>query len=68
LRCAERGAHLDDYETEAAIVSGIFRDYVQRNLSMHQIRGTGRTNVSRWSLAVASAYYIEFATERIAAR
>jgi site-specific DNA recombinase len=36
-RCAERGAHLEVYEPEAAIVRRIFRDYVQSNLSMRQI-------------------------------
>jgi len=36
-RNAERAAHLDVYEPEAAIVRRIFRDYVGNNLSMRQI-------------------------------
>ena len=36
-RCAERAAHLEVYEPEAAIVRRIFRDYVESNLSMRQI-------------------------------
>ena len=36
-RCAERAAHLEVYEPEAAIVRRIFRDYVQSNLSIRQI-------------------------------
>src|ERR1700674_1580198 len=36
-RCAERAAHLEVYEPEAAIVRRIFRDYVQSNVSMRQI-------------------------------
>jgi DNA invertase Pin-like site-specific DNA recombinase len=33
-RCADRPAHLEVYEPEAAIVRRIFRDYVENNLSM----------------------------------
>ena len=36
-RCAERPAHLEIYEPEAAIVQRIFQDYVSNNLSMRQI-------------------------------
>jgi site-specific DNA recombinase len=36
-RCADRPAHLEVYEPEAAIVRRIFRDYVENNLSMRQI-------------------------------
>ena len=36
-RCADRAAHLEVYEPEAAIVRSIFRDYVEGNLSMRQI-------------------------------
>jgi len=36
-RCANRPAHLEVYEPEAAIVRRIFRDYVENNLSMRQI-------------------------------
>jgi len=36
-RNAERAAHLDIYEPEAAIVRRIFRNYVEGNLSMRQI-------------------------------
>jgi site-specific DNA recombinase len=36
-RCAERAAHLEVYEPEAAIVRRIFRDYVENNFSMRQI-------------------------------
>jgi site-specific DNA recombinase len=36
-RCADRAAHLEIYEPEAAIVRRIFRDYVENNLSMRQI-------------------------------
>jgi len=36
-RCAERAAHLEVHEPEAAIVRRIFRDYVENNLSMRQI-------------------------------
>ena len=36
-RCAERAAHLEVYEPEAAIVRRIFRDYVESSLSMRQI-------------------------------
>jgi site-specific DNA recombinase len=36
-RCADRAAHLEVYEPEAAIVRRIFRDYVESNLSMRQI-------------------------------
>jgi site-specific DNA recombinase len=36
-RNAERPAHLDIYEPEAAIVRRIFRNYVENNLSMRQI-------------------------------
>ena len=36
-RCADRPAHLEVYEPEAAIVRRIFRDYVEKNLSMRQI-------------------------------
>ncbi len=36
-RCAERAAHLEVYEPEAAIVRRIFRDHVESNLSMRQI-------------------------------
>lgn len=36
-RCADRAAHLEVYEPEAAIVRRIFRDYVEGNLSMRQI-------------------------------
>jgi hypothetical protein len=36
-RCAERAAHLEVYEPEAAIVRRIFRDYVQSNWSIRQI-------------------------------
>lgn len=36
-RNAERAAHLEIFEPEAAIVRRIFRDYVENNLSMRQI-------------------------------
>ena len=36
-RCADRPAHLELYEPEAAIVRRIFRDYVENHLSMRQI-------------------------------
>jgi site-specific DNA recombinase len=36
-RCADRPAHLEVYEPEAAIVRRIFRDYVENNVSMRQI-------------------------------
>jgi site-specific DNA recombinase len=36
-RCAERAAHLEVYEPEAAIVRRIFRDYVEKHISMRQI-------------------------------
>jgi site-specific DNA recombinase len=36
-RCAERAAHLEVYEPEAAIVRRIFQDYVENNISMRQI-------------------------------
>src|ERR1700675_2094863 len=36
-RCAERAAHLEVYEPEAAIVRRIFGDYVQGKLSIRQI-------------------------------
>lgn len=37
-RCADRAAHLEVYEPEAAIVRSIFRDYVEGNLSMRRKR------------------------------
>jgi len=36
-RCAERAAHLEVYEPEAAIVRRVFRDHAEGNLSMRQI-------------------------------
>ena len=36
-RCADRPAHLEPYEAEAAIVRRIFCDYVENHLSMRQI-------------------------------
>lgn len=36
-RTAEQAAHLEIYEPEAAVVRGIFQDYVQNNVSVRQI-------------------------------